>query len=291
MIHPPAPAGTPGPFGPDDLAVDLVRLGLRSGDTVIVHVSLSSLGWVIGGGVALLRALRATVGPAGCVVVPTFTTYLTDPALWVSRAVPEPWHAKIRSELPGFDPDLHVTQPGIGRFAEIVRTSADAVRSRHPIYSLAATGQQAAALLADSPYDWALGGRGPLGRFADAGGKVLAIGIPWWSKCTVFHLAEHLADYPGRLMYDLPARAVTAGASAWVPTRQLVFHDGDFAGLGRDLGHLAACDTVGAAPAALLNAAAVTDAATAWLHTHRDLRRARFPRPYQHATPAPAGPL
>ena len=258
---------------------------------MIVHVSLSSLGWVIGGGVALLKALVRAVGTRGCVVAPTFTTYLTDPAMWVHRGVPPHWHAKIRSSLPGFDPNLHGAQPGIGRFAEIVRTAPDAVRSPHPLYSFAALGDGALPLLADSPQDWTLGCRGPLGRFAGAGGRVLAIGVAWWAKCTVFHLAEHMADYPGRRMYTLPGRVAAVGADTWVATQQLVFHDGDFADLGRHLAGLAVHGTVGAAPAAVLPAAAVADAAAAWLLRHRDLRGARFPKPYGNARPAPAGPL
>jgi aminoglycoside 3-N-acetyltransferase len=291
VIHPPASAGTAGPFGADDIVADLRRLGLRPGDIVMVHVSLSSLGWVIGGGVALLQALLRTVGTTGCIVVPTFTTYLTDPALWVNRAVPPQWHGRIRSSLPGFQPDLHGTQPGIGRFAEVVRTASAAVRSVHPIYSFAALGAGARPLLADSPRDWALGSRGPLGRFADSGGRVLAIGIPWWSKCTTFHLAEHLADYPGRMMYTLPGRVATPAGDNWIHTHQLVFHDGDFPDLGRDLAGLAISGSVGTAAAAVLDAPTVAAAATSWLLAHRDLRGAKFPRPYADARPAPAGQL
>ena len=39
------------------IAADLVRLGLRSGDTVIVYSLLSSIGWVSGGPVEVVHAL------------------------------------------------------------------------------------------------------------------------------------------------------------------------------------------------------------------------------------------
>lgn len=291
MIHPSASPATPGPFDAEDLARDLARLGVRRADKVIAHVSLSRLGWVAGGGIALLRALRWVVGPDGCVVVPSFTTYLVDPAMWTNRGVPAAWHDKIRRSLPGFDPHLHETQPGIGRFAELVRTAPGAVRSNHPIYSLSAVGEPATRLLADSPRDWTLGSAGALARFADSGGLVLAIGVAWWAKCTLFHLAEHLADYPGRRMYEPVARTSGPGGDYWLPTRQLVFHDGDFEAIGSDLADLPAHGTVGAAPAALLDAASLAEGAATWLLEHRDLRGARFPPPYERARPAPAGAL
>jgi len=107
----------------------------------------------------------------------------------------------------------------------------------------------------------------------------------------IFHQTQHMADYPGRMMYTFPGRVAGPDGDTWIHTHQLVFHDGDFAALGRDVGDLAVCGTVGAAPAAVLPAAAVADAAAAWLLGHRDLRGARFGRPYENARPAPAGPL
>jgi aminoglycoside 3-N-acetyltransferase len=291
VIHPPGTAEMPGPFSVADLTADLRRLGVARGDKLIVHVSLAAIGWISGGGVALLHALQRAVGPPGCVLVPTFTTYLTDPALWLQRPIPAGWRAKVRDTLPGFQPDLHAAQPGLGRFPEIVRSAPGAVRSRHPIFSLAAVGDGAARLLDDSPYDWALGRQGPLGRLVEARGRVLVIGLPWWAKCTMFHLAEHLADYPGRRMYALPGRVATPQRSHWIDTSQLVFHDGDFAPLGAALAGLATAAPVGGAPATLLDATAVVEAAASWLCAHRDLRGFRFGPPHQDAVPAPAGRL
>ncbi len=292
MIHPAASASTPGPFCALDLARDLRRLGISGGDIVFVHASIRSVGWIIGGGVALLEALRGAVGPSGAIIVPTFTTYLSDPKMWTNRQVPPEWWDSIRTSLPGFDRYLHASQPGLGRFPEIVRTDRTAMRSGHPLFSLAGVGGAAQRLLSDSPYDWALGVHGPLGRIAEAGGKVLALGIPWWSRCTLFHLAEHRADYPGRLMYVIPARVATPEGPSWLLTRQLVFHDGDFEVMG------AACEparlaagTVGAAPANLLDGPRLVSAATRWLTEHRDLTRFRLQPPFHEATRAPVGPL
>ena len=41
---------------------DLKKLGIGEGDTVLVHSSLSSIGWVCGGTQAVIMALLKSVG-------------------------------------------------------------------------------------------------------------------------------------------------------------------------------------------------------------------------------------
>src|SRR5689334_19612096 len=57
------------------LAADLAALGVRRGDTLLVHASLRSLGWACGGPVAVVLALRDALGPDGTLVVPAQTPY------------------------------------------------------------------------------------------------------------------------------------------------------------------------------------------------------------------------
>ena len=55
-----------------DIERGLHGLGLRPGDLVEVHSSLSSLGWVEGGGETVVRALMDVVGQQGGLVMPAF---------------------------------------------------------------------------------------------------------------------------------------------------------------------------------------------------------------------------
>ena len=62
------------------LTRDLRSLGVKPGAVLLVHSSLSSLGWVSGASAAVVLALEEAVGPRGTIVMPSQTD-LSDPAL------------------------------------------------------------------------------------------------------------------------------------------------------------------------------------------------------------------
>ena len=55
------------------LRADLRRLGVREGDCVMLHSSLSSLGRVEGGAEAVVEAFLDATGPEGTLITPAFT--------------------------------------------------------------------------------------------------------------------------------------------------------------------------------------------------------------------------
>ena len=55
----------------DRIAEDLRSSAFAEGATLLVHSSLSSLGFVVGGAPSVIRALRAAIGPDGTLVLPT----------------------------------------------------------------------------------------------------------------------------------------------------------------------------------------------------------------------------
>ena len=66
-------ASSPRSITRDSLAHDLKALGVREGDCVMLHSSLSSLGWVEGGADAVVEAFLDAIGPEGTLLTPAFT--------------------------------------------------------------------------------------------------------------------------------------------------------------------------------------------------------------------------
>lgn len=250
------------------LTRDLTRLGIRPGDTLLVHSSLGSLGWVCGAEQAVVRALIDAVGPRGNLVVPTQTSDNTDPSGWQNPPVPESWWPTIREHTPAFDP---LATPGahMGRISEMVRTWPGAVRSTHPQTSFAALGPDAHHLMHPHPLGSALGEESPLARLERSGAHVLLLGVGY-DTCTTFHLAEYRVPAPARA--DTSCAATTPGGErAWVTVLDVAVDSDDFAALGADLERTGTVTVgpVGAATARLFPLADAARFATTWLTEHR----------------------
>jgi aminoglycoside 3-N-acetyltransferase len=173
----------------DTLKEEFRQLGLQEGITVIVHSSLSAIGWVCGGAVAVIQALQETVTESGTIVMPTQTTYNSEPSYWRHPPVPEEWWDGIRSSMPAYDPLVTPTM-GMGVIAETFRTMPRVIRSAHPMYSFAAWGRQKEKMIHGHSLDYGLGEQSPLARIYDADGYVLLIGVDYDAN-TSMHLAEY----------------------------------------------------------------------------------------------------
>jgi len=249
------------------LAADLRRLGVRTGDVLVVHSSLSALGWVVGGEVAVVHALLDAIGPEGTLVVPTQSFGNSDPALWAHPPVPEAWWPVIRANMPPYDPAITPTR-GLGRIPETVRTWPGAVRSPHPQASFAAVGARAAELMAVHDLDCRFGERSPLAAIEAAGGRVLLLGAGFES-CTCLHLAE--TRVPGAPIEQQSCAVAGADGARWVTYTDTVATEGDFVDLGAAYVATGAVPPgrVGSATALLFGVAEIVAFATRWLPDHR----------------------
>ena len=115
------------PITVDSMASDLHALGIKAGHTLLVHGSLSSLGWVCGGAPAVIDAFQRVVGEDGTIVMPTHSAGNMDPSDMGNPPVPDSWYDTIREQMPPYRPDVTPTQ-GMGAIAECFRSSP--IRSR-----------------------------------------------------------------------------------------------------------------------------------------------------------------
>ena len=163
----------------DDITQGLVNLGLKTGDLLMVHSSLSSIGFVEGGAKTIVDCLLDVLGNEGTLVVPTFTypSAFTDSAdaMWV------------------FDPSS--TNSGVGSITnEVIRRSSSrrsihlwhSVSSIGPLSELIVSAGRSSAWDFDSPMSWILSN----------GGSILLLGVPY-QNLTAIHVweVEFQVDY------------------------------------------------------------------------------------------------
>jgi len=259
--------GMEAPVTQASLAADLRRLGLREGGVVLVHTSLSALGWVCGGAQAVVGALLDALGPDGTLVVPTHTGGNSEPSHWQAPPVPESWWPVIRAEMPAYDPAVTPVR-GLGVVVELVRTWPGARRSAHPIDSFAAIGPRAAEITDGHALDSGLGERSPLARIHDLDGDVLLLGAGHGSN-TSMHLAEHRVPRPRHERYG--AAVMGPEGRRWATWEDVAADADDFEALGAAFDATGAVTTgsAGAGTARLMRQRALVAFAVEWLSEHR----------------------
>lgn len=262
---------TPRPNSLTTLTAELESLGVEPGMVLLVHSSLSALGWTIGGPEAVVLALENVLRAYGTLLMPTQTGHLSDPSEWEHPPVPKEWWDPIRNETPPFDPDVTPSR-GMGAIPECFRTQPGVVRSRHPHYSFAAWGERAIEICSDHELDYGFGEGSPLSKLYELDGWVLLLGCGFESN-TSFHLAEYRAQYATKAEVERFAPILVDGHRRWKCFRDINVDSDDFPDLGETFSKHNASDiregTVGIATALLFRQRLCVDFAVKWLHRNR----------------------
>ena len=258
-------ANTPKPRTRHSLAHDLRDLGVKSGMTLLVHSSLSSLGWVNGGPVAVIQAILDVLTPRGTLIMPTHSGDLSDPAIWENPPVPESWWPLIRETMPAYDPATTQTR-GMGRIPESFRTMPNVLRSSHPAMSFAAIGASADVVTSTHALDFPLGEESPLAQICNLNGWVLLLGVGFDNN-TSFHLSEY--RIPDQPLEQLGAPLFVKGKHTWKTYRDIKLNPDPFTQIGeafetkKDLFK----GKVGSATCRLFRQRAAVDFAVEWLRS------------------------
>jgi aminoglycoside 3-N-acetyltransferase len=268
-------ASRPGPGVPvltrERLVRDLRRLGVEAGQTLLVHASLSSVGWVDGGADTVVGALREAVGDDGNVVVPAGTEANSMTSRAHRERIADMTADEVRQyreEMPAFDRDA--TPGGAGAIAEALRKSEGAVRSAHPQSSFAAIGPAAKYLMAGHQLESHHGEGSPLAKLYQMDdARVLMIGVGYHC-CTAFHLAEY------RYRANPPERTYACvvsvnGERRWTHYYDVALDDREFKDIGNDLAAAHAIEPgyVGNAECRLMSLPNAVNFAVKWMAIHR----------------------
>ena len=162
------------------LIIDFKKLGIQQGDNVIVHSSLSKIGFVEEGAKTFVDAMLEVIGNEGTLICPcfahnTFSKYYLD-------------------SNPVFD--VKNSPSKAGAITEYLRKLNGTKRSLHPTDSACAYGP-----LADYFTNSHFGQLTPYNEFSpyykltEKKGKILNVGVPLNTSCTNMHTLEDAVDF------------------------------------------------------------------------------------------------
>lgn len=252
-----------------EIGIALANLGVRGGDLLVVHSSLSNLGWVVGGPQAVLGALLGAVGPTGTLTMPGHSGGLSEPSNWENPAVPGSWWETIRAEMPAFDPRLTPLRE-MGAVAEAFHRMPGTLRSNHPTVSHLARGPLAERITTGHSIAFGFGEGSPLARLYELRAKIVLIGVDHDNN-TSLHLAENRAEWRGRAVRRQGSPVLRDGRREWVTYEELDPDTDDFVEVGR--AHAEARGEVvvelGAGHARCVDMRSLVDFATDWFSRHR----------------------
>ena len=161
------------------------QTGLDSGDVVLVHSAMRTMGRVRGGAGTVVEALLEILGDRGTLVVPTFA------------------FAHEAEEDPIIDPCNDPSEMGV--ITETARKHPKALRSTAFRHSFAAIGHRAEVITQVDPalpvYDF----RSSFGVMLALNTRVVMLGMTY-SSSTSHHFAEWVCEVPYRRTIDLSVK-------------------------------------------------------------------------------------
>lgn len=255
----------------EDVIQALTAVGVRPGQSIMVHTSLSSLGYVCGGAQTVIEALMECVGKEGTIMMPSQSWKNLDPEAGVHWEEPKEWWQIIRDHWPAYDKAITPTNT-MGAVAEMFRRWPGVLRSDHPARSVAAWGKHAEYLTRDHDLSNIFGDGSPVGKLYELDGYVLLIGVGY-DKNTSLHLADARAVYPGKHQTTEHSAVMVNGERKWVAYETLYVDGKDFEEIGEAFERQGREkeERLGCGRLRLMRQRELVDFAVKWIGEHRRL--------------------
>jgi len=195
----------------EQLANDFRQLGIRAGDTVMLHASVRAVGNIAGGPDAIHLALKSVLTPEGTIMM-----YASCPRYYdeVGRGELTPQlEQELREKLPAFDPLTARSDRDNGTLVEFLRTYPGSHVNAH-VARFVFWGKQTEYLISSQPWDYAFGADSALERFVKLDGKIVLLGSDH-DAVTFLHYAEHIADIPEKRIARYQVPVMENGCRVW----------------------------------------------------------------------------
>lgn len=253
----------------EDVIEALKRVGVMQGQTIMVHTSLSKLGFVCGGAQTIIEALLECVGNQGTIMMPAQSWKNLDPESGVYWEEPKEWWQTIREHIPAYNKYITPTNT-MGAVAEMFRSWPGALRSDHPARSVAALGKYAEYLTEGHDLSNIFGDGSPIGKLYELDGYVLLIGVGF-DKNTSLHLADVRAEYPGKHNSTESSAVMIDGERVWKSYQTLYVDGEDFEEIGMEFERLGRTkrEELGNGSICLMRQREVVDFAVEWIQNNR----------------------
>lgn len=246
------------------------ELGITEGMTLIVHSSLSSLGWVCGGAVSVILALENTLTENGTLIMPTHSSVYSDPERWQNPPVPSHWWEIIKNEMPCFHKDITPAKE-VGIIPEVFRKQNGVIRSNHPTVSFAGWGKNKSKIITDETFENCLGEKSPLSKIYKEDGYILLLGVDHDSN-TSLHLSEYRSNFKGKKFIKNGYPTCTNNIRKWEYFDDIEIDSDDFINIGKDFEQDYKIKTIkiGKALAKLIRQRDIVDYGIKWLEENRN---------------------
>jgi aminoglycoside 3-N-acetyltransferase len=198
-------------YSVEELANDFRRMGIRAGDTVMLHASVRAVGEVAGGPDSIHLALKSALTAEG-----TLMMYAGCPRYYdeVGRGkLTAAQELEICDKLPPFDPLTARSDRDNGALVELLRTYPGSRVNPH-VARFAFWGKQTEHLISGQPWDYAFGADSPLERFLRLDGKIVLLGSDH-DAVTFLHYVEHVGDFPGKRIARYQVPVLENGRRRW----------------------------------------------------------------------------
>jgi aminoglycoside 3-N-acetyltransferase len=177
-----------------ELAGDFRKLGVRPGDTVMLHASVRAVGEVAGGPDQIHLALKDVLTPDGTLMMYAGCPRYVD-EVGRGNLTPEQ-EREVLANLPAFDPRTARSARDHGILVEFLRTWPDSVVNEH-VTRFVFWGKHAERLRTPQPWNYAVGAGSAFERFLELDGRILLLGSDH-DSVTFLHYAEHIVDIPDK---------------------------------------------------------------------------------------------